>query len=469
MLRVEGLVKDFGGQRALDGVDFEVRPGEVHALLGENGAGKSTLIRILAGVLRPDAGTVEVEGARFVHQDLGLVDELSVAENIALELGYSSERGLVSMRRTERRAAELTARQGVEIDPRRLVGALPQAEKVMVAIARAFSVDARVIVLDEVSASLPAPQVVRLQAAVRRAAATGVAFVWVTHRLDELAGFADRLTVLRDGRRVVCAEAGVPLSRIVEWIVGRPVAAAPRSRAAATAAALSVRGLRGPGLAAPVDLDVAAGEVLGLTGLIGSGAQPLARLLGGSPRVRGGQATLSGSALPLGRPRAMRRAGCGYVPGDRARDGGFGALTVRENLFPTSRTLPRRERAAAQALVQAYGVRPGAASELPLDSLSGGNQQKVVFARALRGAPPLLVLADPTTGVDVGAREELYALVRAAAAEGAAVVLASSDFEEIVNQADRALVLVRGRVAAELAGDGLTRDALAAASYGAQA
>jgi ribose transport system ATP-binding protein len=494
-LVIEGLIKDFGGQRALDGVDLAVRSGEIHALLGENGAGKSTLIKVLAGVHRPDGGELSVGGTHlqaghtpadaarlglhFVHQDLALVDELSVAENIALDVGYGMRRGLVSMARTERRAEELLARQGVAVDPTSPVGALPQAEKVMVAIARAFHADARVIVLDEVSASLPGPEVVRLQAAVRRAADGGLAVIWITHRLDELDGFADRLTVLRDGRRVVSADvADAAPSQIVEWIVGREVDLS-RTRPHTERLGepkLSVRGLSGPGLAAPLDLDVMAGEIVGLTGLIGAGAAAAAALLGGSPRVTAGTMTLDGAALPIGRPRAMRLAGCNYVPGDRARDGAIASLTVRENLFPVrigtgpddGRWRSRgTERAAAARLVRRFGVQPGAAVEMPLETLSGGNQQKVIFGRALRTSPRLLVLADPTAGVDVGARAELYALIRVATDEGAAVILASSDFDEVVRQADRALVMARGHVTAELSGDRLTRDALAAASYSA--
>jgi len=337
-----------------------------------------------------------------------------------------------------------------------------------------------VIVLDEVSASLPAPEVQRLQAAVRKAAYSGVAFVWVTHRLDELHGFVDAITVLRDGRHVVTAPADdVSDPQLVEWIVGAPLTAVahiPQTNAT-NATRLAATGLNGPGIREPIDLRVAAGETLGLTGLIGSGAQDVARLLGGSPRITGGSARLDDAPLPLGRPRAMRLLGCTYVPGERATEGAFVALSLRENLFPARLgpgpddrrwRAPKRERAAAQRLLDAFAVRPLQASERPLDTLSGGNQQKVIFARALRGAPKLLVLVDPTAGVDVGARAELYALIRRAADDGAAVVLASSDFEEIVNHSDRALVMVRGRVVRELAGPALTRDALAAASYAAR-
>jgi ribose transport system ATP-binding protein len=492
-LEVRGLVKDFGGQRALAGVDLEVRAGEIHALLGENGAGKSTLIKILAGVIRPDGGQVLVGGRvlptsyppaeatrlglHFVHQDLGLIDSLTVAENVALEVGFATRHGLLSMRETERLAAGLLARQGVELSPRTLVGDLRQAEKVMVAIARAFSVKARAIVLDEVSASLPGPEVERLAQAVRAAASSGVAFIWVTHRLDELDGFADRVTVLRDGRRVASAPMrSAGHDRLVEWIVGRhvelkrtgrPLAAdRPRTR-------LRVRDLCGLGLAEGVSFDVRHGEILGITGLIGSGAAEVARLLGGSPHVTGGTALLDGEPLPLGRPDRVREAGCNYVPGDRVRDGALPTLTVRENFLPARLRRagdpfirhPRRERRAAEQLVITYGVRPRAGAELRLEALSGGNQQKVLFGRSLRSAPRLLVLNDPTVGVDVGSRSELYALLERAITAGTAVVLASSDFDEIVALADRVLVMGNRRVRRELDKEDLSRERLAAESY----
>jgi ribose transport system ATP-binding protein len=491
-LEIRGLSKAYGGARALDDVSLTLRRGEIHALLGENGAGKSTLIKVLAGVVDRDAGSIECDaGLAFVHQDLGLIDELSVAENIALELGYARHRGLISFAATRRRVAALLAAVGVDVSPDAPVASLAQDQKVMVAVTRAVSAGAGVIVLDEVSSSLPAPEMARLAASLRAARPTGVAYIYVTHRLDEVFDLADRVTVLRDGRRVATADvASTTHDELVGWILGdAPETPVSGSRELGDVA-LRVDG--------DVSFTVRAGEILGICGLIGSGSRDVARLLGGatsppgeraaSDRVRGNEvrrvhrgfrdeagspghgaatATLFGRSLPLGDPFALARAGVAYVPGDRVREGAVADLSVRENLFLARR--PRRnETALAAALAKRFDVRPRDASERPLSSLSGGNQQKVIFARALHGRPRLLVLDDPTAGVDVGSRAQLHGFLRECAAEGAAVVLASTDFEEVAVVADRALVMRHGRVAEELAREQLTPERLARAAYGSE-
>lgn len=494
-LDVRGLVKEFAGQRVLDRVDFAVVPGEIHALLGENGAGKSTLIKVIAGVYQAEAGTIAVagrplpvhfgpaeagrHGLRFVHQDLGLVDGLSVAENVALDAGYCRRRGLIDFAATERRVAALLARAGCRVSPSAYVGELSRAEKVMVAVARAFSAAARLIVLDEVTASLPAPEVKQLTAFLRRAQRSGVGFVFVTHRLDEIFGLADRVTVLRDGKTVATARPGdITHEQLVHWIVGRAVQRLEQralpSRQHDNAGGLRVSGLDGPGLAQPLSFDVAPGEVLALSGLIGCGAREVVRMLAGASRRRAGTALLDGRALPLGQPHLLARAGCAYVPGDRHAEGTALDLSIRENLFlarlgsVTQRAALRRpwqERQAALALMERFAVRPAGDPERLLATLSGGNQQKVVIGRALHGRPRLLLLDEPTAGVDVGARVELHQLIREAADHGTAVVFASSDFDEVASEASRALVMRHGSFACEMAGGDITYDRLIAESH----
>jgi ribose transport system ATP-binding protein len=495
LVSARGIVKRFGGETALAEVDFDLREGEIHALLGENGAGKSTLIKVLAGVVPRDAGELSVGGEElphrfqpteasrvglaFVHQDLGLCEDLSVSENIALSTGYERRGYLISFKNTERRVAQSLAGLSVDIDPRRLVGDLRQDEKVMVAVTRAFSMNARAVVLDEVSSSLSAPDVRTLTDALRASRAGGVGYVYVTHRIDEVFGVADRLTVLRDGKRVItCATEETTYEQVVEWIVGAgnaPGTSRPsRRQAPATTATLNVQSLQGGGLTRPVSFAASPGEIIGVCGLLGCGARELAALLGGAARPSDGLVELDGEPLPLGSPRALRRAGCAYVPGDRQREGAVANLSIRENLFMARIhpgkgnelfRWPARERLASRALTEQFDVRPRDAVDRELSTLSGGNQQKVVIGRALAAAPRLMIADDPTAGVDIGARSQIHEILRAAAAAGMIVVLASTDFDEVAALADRALVMVRGNVDAELRGSDLTPDRLVQASY----
>jgi ribose transport system ATP-binding protein len=466
LLAMSGISKHFGGEHALAGIDFELMPGEIHALLGENGAGKSTLIKILAGVVPRDVGEilvgddalaashspadVKAAGVAFVHQDLGLAEHLSVAENIALSVGYATRHGLISFRRTRDQVGEILKKLGVDIDPDAAVAALSQDEKVMVAVARNLTY----------------------------AKASGTGYVYVTHRLDEVFSFADRLTVLRDGKHVkTVAVRDSSYEQVVGWITGAAVVESLPERLEQKDGdedvRLRVSGLLGSGLAEPINFSVRRGEVVALCGLVGCGAREVAAMLGGADRPRAGGATLDGAPLPLGAPRKLRAAGCTYVPGDRQAEGGVLGMSVRENLFLTRAgggesvfRDPRPERRSAVSLAKRFDVRPRERVDRPLSSLSGGNQQKVVAGRALRKGPKLLVLDDPTAGVDVGSRSQLHAILRDTAAAGTSVVFASTDFEEVASEADRALVLWNGRVHTELKGNGLTPERLSQACYG---
>ncbi len=488
-LSVQGLVKRYGANTVLKGVDLALEAGTIHALLGENGAGKSTLIKILAGLVKSDEGDIGLAGTamtpaqtprertalglRFVHQDLGLIDTLSIDDNLALETGYPKTRcGLIDHKASLRRSRARLAALGSQLDPERLVGELSQAEKVIVALARAIDDQARVLVLDEVTASLPAPEAQRLHAVIRKARAAGVAILFVSHRLDEVIALCDHATVLRDGRKI----ATTPMERadrgqLLRWIAGsEPAHAAPDTQATQPEGdRLALVGIHAQGLSHPASLSIRPGEIVGLTGLMGSGYEVLAECVAVMRPVLAGRLTLDGREIPLEAPGTLRRAGFQAVSGHRA-DSAFSTLSVRENLFPTrvaaSAGHPPAERRLAHAVLTRYGVQPRMASELAMSSLSGGNQQKVLFARALETAPRALLMIDPTAGVDVGSRAYLYELLRAATAKGLAVLLASSDFEEIELLADHAWVMADGRMAARLERPELTQARLVYAALG---
>ncbi|MEU6863910.1 sugar ABC transporter ATP-binding protein [Streptomyces sp. NPDC046876] len=489
LVRVRGLAKRFGGTVALDGVDLDLHRGSVLALLGPNGAGKSTLIKVLAGVHHADAGEVTVAGhplgsdaaARtmsFIHQDLGLVDWMTVAENIALGTGYPRRFGLVSWRRTRERCAEALETVAGHLDADARIADLAPAERSLVAIARALAKRAELFVLDEPTATLPAADCARLFDVLHALRDRGHGILYVSHRLDEVYRVADTFAVLRDGRLVSHGPlAPYSPSLLVRDIVGSELPG--RRTAAATPAATPASGAASAGAGplpvlrldavatdrtAPVSLELRPGEVLALVGLTGSGHLHLGRALAGAGPCLGGRALLGGRPY---RPRTVAEAvgrGVGFVAGNRQEEGCAADLTVRENFLANPRaagvpglrwTAPRRERAEAAALIERFSVHPRD-SEVPIAGLSGGNQQKVVVGRWLRGRQRLLVLEEPTASVDVGAKAAIHRLLDDALASGLAVLLVSSDFEEVADLAHRALVFVRGRVAAELSGEALT-------------
>ena len=501
-LDISRLVKRYGANTILRGVDLCLRDGEIHALLGENGAGKSTLIKVLAGAVPRDGGDIRVHGAAlpayhtpsdvrragvaFVHQHLALFDDLSVAENVALTTGYQHRLGAISFRDTERSVARWLDAVGAKFQASTLVGRLAQDEKVLCALARAFAAEGRIIVLDEVSASLPAPEMDRLAVALKAAKREGTAYLFVTHRLAEVFQLADWVTVLRDGEVAMSAPtSSVTHDEVVRQILGKAHVdgGARRTGRRTGAPRLRVDGLLGAGLATAVDFEIFGGEVLAVCGLVGSGTRSIARLLGGAAAPTTGTAKLDGATLPLGVPHRLAANDCAYIPGDRPRDGALGDLSIRENLFPMRR--PGRsdadgffrwgnsERRAARVLAARFEVRPGGDVERSLSALSGGNQQKVIFGRALRTQQKLLVLEDPTAGVDIGSRAVLYGFMHEASKAGAAVLLVSTDFEEVAAHADRALVMRDGAIAAEILvghmAPGAAELALAEASYGARA
>jgi ribose transport system ATP-binding protein len=472
---LEGIVKRFPGVLALDGASLSVRPGEVHGLIGENGAGKSTIIKVLGGVLAPDAGGIEVDGRReetltparvhglgirFVHQELSLVPHLSVAESI--HLCQESVRGPFLARRAMDRAATrfLEESLGMSVPPGRLIRDLDPAARKLVQIARAM-IDgrARLVVLDEPTAPLGATQVARVFEAIRRLSATGVAILYVSHYLSEIQEICDRVTVLREGRAVGIAE-GADLrssNRLIEMMVGRPPGELfpPVRRPDAAAPALTIEGLAVDGFLEEVSESLAPGEILGVAGLPGSGRDALVDAVTGLTRPSRGHVSVAGRRVPPGSRPAAARRGIALVPRDRRRSGLVLDLPVADNLTlavleDVSRhgVLDRRAvRARAEQAAAALDIRPRATAT-PARLLSGGNQQKVVLGRWTSANAPVLVLEEPTVGVDVSAKAEIYRIIAGLAARGAAVLVSSNDTEELAGLAHRILVLRRGRVVA---------------------
>ena len=482
-----GLVKRFTGTLALDHVDFDVRRGEVHALLGQNGAGKSTLIKVLAGVYKADAGDIVFDGRpaqlgadplpiAFIHQDLGLVEWMTVAENVAIQTGYPRTwTGLVSWPRVKSAAARALAIMSSDLDPETPVSSLPAAERSLVAIGRALAIKSDIIVLDEPTAALPEADVERLLETLRRLRASDIGVVYVTHRLDEVLRIADRVTVLRDGRRLATIAAReTNADELVEMIVGRSmseafVRPAPPSELGAFSAADLVAEHVGP-----VSFSVAAGETLGLVGLRGAGHHTVGRAIFGHTRMASGRLTLDGQPIAFSSPAEAMAGGVGFVSSRRAEEGLASNLDVRENIYLNPAAsgrgvlewIPRaRELGEAQAAVRRFSIKTAGVDE-PVATLSGGNQQKVVLARWMEADLKLLILEEPTIGVDVGAKADIYHLLQSSLRKGLAVLLISSDFEEVERICHRALVFSRGQVAAEIPGYALTVAALTSAASG---
>ena len=489
VLTVTNLSKSFGGTEALKNVDFEVRAGEIHALIGQNGSGKSTLIKILAGYHAPDNGATatvdghELElghaaaaahsGLRFVHQDLGLVPALGALDNLALGRGYTKRRGgTINWSHEAEQGRRALAQLGYNINLRVPVNRLKASERTGIAIARALESggDAKVLLLDEPTASLPAAEADRLFAVVRSVAERGVGVVYVSHRFPEVLTLSDRVTVLRDGVRVATERtADLDETRLVELTVGRSIERSSHdsSETVAPSAAplLLVENLRGE-VVTDLSLEVRPGEVLGIAGVTGSGREEVAGMLFGAI-PRGGTIILDGAVLPSLRPMESLRRGMAFVPSDRLSKAAFLDMALRANLTisnlgPVYGPLGVRkgvERRQAHHWLDKLDVIPKA-PEARLMSLSGGNQQKVVLARVLRLDPRVLVLDEPTQGVDVGAKAAIHEIVRDAAREGTAVVVASTESEELVEICDRIIVLVGGAQFAEHPVSALSADQL---------
>ncbi len=481
-LLFDGIDKHFGGTYALKDVSLTVARGEILALLGENGAGKSTLIKVLGGIHKPDAGRVMIDGLEythrpagfgerqkvaFIHQDLGLIEWMTVAENIALALGYARKGGMIRWGEVETFAAHALAKVDCRFDPTTRVEDLSRTEKSLVAIARALAVDSEFLVLDEPTASLPADEVERLFDAIRPLREQGVGMIYVSHRLDEIFRIADRVAVLRDGMLVGVRDiAHTTAEELVQKIVGRKTRETVKLAAAPGDDVLRLAHFT-VGDVGPMDITLRQNEIVGLVGLRGAGHEAISRGLFGLKPFEG-DAVLQGETPDLSTPVKAMAAGVGLVAKDRTEESVAMSLTIRENTFlnpeGVGRKLlnmlsPKVEAEQATVIGAELGLSPNDPT-LAIEALSGGNQQKVVIGRWLATGRRLLLCEDPTAGVDVGAKAEIYALLNRALADGVGIMVISTDFEEITAICHRAIVFSQGEIVDELSGTRLTTENL---------
>ena len=491
LLELRGVSKSFAAVRALREIDFDLRPGEVHALVGENGAGKSTLVRIVTGAHAPDRGTVTVAGVPFDHADpllarrLGiapiyqqptLFPDLTVAENLGLGVEGGSAWRRIDWRERRRRATALLDRVGARIDPDADAGSLRMAEQQLVEIARALGANARVLIMDEPTAALAEPEAERLLALVAELRSSGVGIVYISHRLPEVLRIADRVTTLRDGAVVETRPAaGLTQAALIRAMVGRDLDAVfPKREVARGDVVLAVRGLSCAASGVHgASFDVHAGEILGVAGLVGSGRTELARVLFGLTPADGGELRVRGGIAHIRSPRQAIALGLAYVPEDRRRHGVIPEMSVSANAtLAILRALAsgpfldaRRERAIAATFVERFAIK-APSLDTPVAHLSGGNQQKVALARWLATRPAVLVLDEPTQGVDVGAKAEIHHLIGELAGQGLAIVMISSEMPEVLGMSDRVAVMRGGTIVAILERSAATQERVLALALG---
>lgn len=494
-LEVVSISKSFPGVRALQDVSLAVRPGSVHALIGENGAGKSTLLKLLSGAYRPDSGSILLDGqphvfrntaqalqdgVAVIYQELQLVGQLSVEQN--LFLGHLPRKlGIVRRRALREKARAQLEALGEKIDPSTLVDRLPIAQRQMVEIAKALTHQARVIAFDEPTSSISTQETRRLFDVIRRLKREGKAVLYVSHRMDEIEELCDAASVLRDGKHVESFDslAGVTREMLVQKMVGRSITDifgyVPRETGSER---FRVEGVYGPGIPAPVSFSVKSGEIYGLFGLVGAGRTELLKLLSGATRSRGGRVQLDGANLDLSSPRAAIRQGVVLCVEDRKKEGIIGIRSVQENINISGRRhfsplglfiSPGRERSNAQQFVDQLKVRTPTVQQ-PIGTLSGGNQQKAILARWLSEQPKVILLDEPTRGIDVGAKSEIYRIMYALAAQGVALVVVSSELPEVLGVCDRIGVMRGGQIVStfdrtDATQERLLQNALPAASH----
>ncbi|CAN7608562.1 sugar ABC transporter ATP-binding protein [Rhizobium sp. LjRoot98] len=492
IVAVKGAVKRFGGVTALKGVDVQVKRGEVHALVGENGAGKSTLGKVLAGVCRLDEGNLLLNGqiVRFksprdalrggialLEQEISLAPSLSIMDNVFLGSEIHTA-GIVHTKELRRRFHLLTQETGFHMDPDQKVADLPIADQQKVEILRSIARRADVIVMDEPTAPLTIDEARRLRALVKALRDKGTTIIYVSHFLDEVLELADSVSILRDGQLIRSGPAALETAEtLVSGMLGRSsdLRYPPKNTIDGSKVILSVRGLCTPTLLQDINLDVRAGEIVGLAGLVGSGRSEIARAIFGRDKRSSGEVRIEGQ-LVAPQTAAAIDAGIAFLPESRKTEGLLMGRSIRENIslaYLTDVTTAgvvgrKRERSAVDALMKKLDIR-AANAEAPISSLSGGNQQKALFAKWLFRGPKLLIADEPTRGVDVGAKHGIYALIRDLAAEGMAVLLISSELEEVIGLSDRVLAMRSGQIVAEFEAETVTQEQILAAAFGTAA
>jgi len=491
LLSVRDIEKSFPGVSALSGVSFNVTKGEVHALLGENGAGKSTLIKIVSGVFPPDRGEVIVDGKPVdlqrpddarragiatIYQELLLFPELTVAENIFMGHAPRAGLGRLDWRTMREKTTDLLASLAIhDLHADRVVGSLSVGNRQRVEILRALSQDARILIMDEPTAALTEYDVTRLFDIVRKLKARGVAVIYISHRLDEIFAIADRVTVLRDGAHIATKRvADTTATELVQLMVGRKIESLfPKITVPIGEPVLEVKDLERRPLTKRISLTVRAGEIVGLAGLVGSGRSELAHTIFGVTPAEGGEIKIRGQAVDIRSPAQARALGIGYVPEDRGTQGLVRAMTVRENFSLAALGkvafggfIDRAsERKLAGDGVKRFAVKASSLEQVA-GKLSGGNQQKIVLGKWLANQPKLLILDEPTRGIDVGAKAEIHRLMGELAAQGLAILMISSELPEVLGMSDRVLVMREGHIVAEFPREEATQEAVGAAMMG---
>lgn len=492
LLTMEGINKSFSGVKVLEDVHFSLRQGEVHALMGENGAGKSTLMKILCGIYSKDAGSIQIRGTEsvafspkaaqalgvaIIHQELNMIPDLSIQENMFLGREFKWGRtGFVNRTRMRSEAKNYLQKLGMDLNPDCLVGELSVGQQQMVEIARALSMHAKILVLDEPTAALTKPEIEKLFQLVATLKTQGVGMIYISHRMEEIFQISDRITVLRDGQYIGTRDTNVTtMDELVQMMVGREIKERfPKVETNIGEERLRVEGLGQAGKLYDINLSVRAGEILGIAGLMGAGRSELAKALFGVGKYQG-KIFVNGKLVTINRPADAIKAGMALITEDRKGEGLVPDLSVRENLaLPNLRSLSRfgfisrrLEQEFVDNSIKKLGVKVHHSGQW-VSSLSGGNQQKVVIGKWLATQPKLLILDEPTRGVDIGAKREIYDLMNQLVIKGVAIVMISSELSEVLGMSDRILVMHEGRITGEFSREEVTQEAIMIAATGGE-